>query len=354
MPDATATKGQLEPQFSTGSALRRGGSSGAPTLDDMQMAASSSFLNILATQAEVISRRQARAAGMSASRIDNMLRSKRWQALQQGVYAAFSGSPGREAQLWAVTLRAGPRSALSFRTAAELYGLVTDQTPLVHVTVPSSQRTRPIRGAVVHYSATVDRVRQPTLLPPRTSIEETVLDLVQASDSLDEAIDWICRAVSRRLTTSNRLSAALAIRRRMKWRNDLRLALGDIDDGGQSILELRYITSVEREHGLPRARRQVPFRAGGRSAQIDNLYDDASLAVELDGRAYHPPEQRSADNRRDGALATLGILTVRYSWADVATRPCDVAAEVAALLAVRGAPVTLRMCGPHCGARLAS
>jgi hypothetical protein len=287
---------------------------------------------------------------MSTTRIDNNLRSMRWQQLQQGVYATFSGTPDRTARLWAVSLRAGPRAALSFRTPAELYGLVSEETPLLHITVPSNQRTRPIRGSVMHYSVMIDQARHPTLVPPRTRVEETVLDLIQVSASVDEAVDWICRAVGRRVTTSERLLAALAGRPRARWRKDLRLALGDVAGGGRSVLELRYITGVERDHGLPTAQRQVSFDAGGRSGQLDNLYEEERLAVELDGRAYHPAEQRWADNRRDSALAALGIMTVRYSWTDVAERPCTVAAEVAALLSLRGAPTTPRRCGPDCTA----
>ena len=88
----------------------------------MPIAASLSLHDIARGQAGVISRQQACAAGMSTTRIVNKLRSMRWQQLQQGVYATFSGTPDRAARLWAVTLRAGPRAALSFRTAAVLYG----------------------------------------------------------------------------------------------------------------------------------------------------------------------------------------------------------------------------------------
>ncbi len=76
------------------------------------------------------------------------------------------------------------------------------------------------------------------------------------------------------------------------------------------------------------------------------------LAVELDGRAAHPPEQRWADSKRDNAHAALGILTVRYNWADVTTRPCLVAAEVAALLRQRGTAVMLRPLRPGLPRRL--
>jgi predicted transcriptional regulator of viral defense system len=103
----------------------------------------------------------------------------------------------------------GPaRSALSFYTAAELYGLVAEPGDLIHVTVPRNQRIRPISGAVIHYSEHLDQSRHPALLPPRTRIEDTVLDLAQVAPSFDDAFDWLCRAVGRRLTTPGQLRAA--------------------------------------------------------------------------------------------------------------------------------------------------
>jgi len=108
---------------------------------------------------------------------------------------------------------------------------------------------------------------------------------------------------------------------------------------------------VERRHGLPTARRQARTVINGQTRYVDNLYEEASLAVELDGRASHPPEQRWADSRRDNAHAGLGILTVRCGWADVTQRPCFVAAQVGELLQARGIAVTPRPCGPRCTVR---
>ena len=149
---------------------------------------------IAAAQSGVISRQQAAAAGLTAQAIDNKLRYLRWQRLQQGIYATYSDRPDRLAKLWAVVLKAGPRAALSFRTAAELYGLESTCGELIHVTVPRNQRVRPIRGAVIHYSQWVDERRHPGLRPPRTRIEDTVLDLTQVAASFDDAFDWLSRA----------------------------------------------------------------------------------------------------------------------------------------------------------------
>ena len=43
-----------------------------------------------------------------------------------------------------------------------------------------------------------------------------------------------------------------------------------------------------------------------------------------------------------------GIVTLRYSWADVTQRPCQVAAQVAEVLQGRGWRGTPRPCGPTC------
>jgi very-short-patch-repair endonuclease len=316
----------------------------------MKPVISGALSDLLDQQSRVISRRQATKLGMTPHVIDNKLRLAQWQQIQRGVYATFTGEPDRYAHLWAVALRAGPRAALSYRTAAELCGLASTQDGPIHVTVPVGQRKTIIRGATVHYSRSIETARHPMLLPPRTRIEETVLDLTQVSASFDQAFGWLTRAVANRLTTTARLRSALQARPRAHWRDDLMLALADIADGAQSLLERRYLTGVERAHGLPTARRQVKIVSGSKTRYVDNLYDEARLAVELDGRAYHPAEQRWADNRRDSALATLGIMTVRYGWADVTERPCTVAAEIAALLSLRGAPVVLRRCGPSCAA----
>jgi very-short-patch-repair endonuclease len=274
------------------------------------------------------------------------------------VYACFSGIPARDAELWAAVLRAGEDAALSHRTAAELYGLtrgmsrgMSREPPgLIHVTVPASRRAGIIRGGVLHFSRSLERTRHPMLLPPRTRIDDTLLDLAQISATFDEAFDWVCRAVGRRLTTPARLRAALQARPRERWRTDLLAVLTDVGDGAQSNLELRYVRHVERAHGLPAARRQAKIVTAGRTRYVDNFYEEAKLAVELDGRAAHPPEQRWDDNHRDNEHASLGIMTVRYNWQDVNYRPCAVAAQVCGLLRMRGTSVRLRRCGPSCTA----
>lgn len=103
----------------------------------------------------------------------------------------------------------------------------------------------------------------------------------------------------------------------------------DIIEGVLSALERRYRRDVEHAHGLPAAKRQVRTRLGSRSAYLDNLYAVFCLIVELDGLEWHPAAERWLDIRRDNVHASSGFVTLRYNWADVTVRPCEVASEVA-------------------------
>jgi hypothetical protein len=272
----------------------------------------------------------------------------RWQRLHRGVYGTFSGEPGRPALLWAAVLRMGERAALSHATAAELNGFAGPTTPVIHVTVPSGIPVTSGDGIVLHYSSRLSEARHPVLLPPRTRVEETVLDLVNAARDLDEAFSWIFRACGSRRTTVPKLRAALQLRPRMRWRAELTEALNLAADGVHSLLEFRYVNRAERPHGLPPGRRQkLVIRAGRRQYQ-DVRYDPYGLIVELDGEAAHPAAARWGDIGRDNANLAAGLITLRYGWGDVTERPCRTAAQVGTVLRRRGWTGQLRRCGPTC------
>jgi hypothetical protein len=314
----------------------------------MTLATSSAYRACIELQSGVITRRQAVGADLPTTLIDSRLRSGRWQQLQQGVYATFTGTPDRQALLWAAVLRAGPTAVLSHWTAAELFGLDDEPRGLIHVTVPTRRRTKPIRGAAIHHSNEVTSSRHPLLMPPRTRIEATVIDLTQLSRDFDQAFGWLSRSVGRGLTTEAHLLAAIDTRRRLRWRGELLTALTDLSEGAMSPLERQYVYGVERAHGLPAAKRQYKIVTDGLTRYLDNFYEDARLAVELDGRAAHPPERRWADSHRDNAHASIGIMTLRYNMLDCTQRACESAAQVAALLAARGVPVSPHPCGRSC------
>lgn len=305
---------------------------------------------LLTEQCGVLSRRQALCLGFSEDMIGWRLRTRSWQQLHAGVYAAFTGEPSRAAALWAAVLRSGPGSALSHYSAAELHQLSDTVSPAIHVTVPLGRHVRGATGLVIHRSSHIEAARHPSLQPPRTRIEETVIDLTQVASNFDDAFHWLCRACGGRMTTSDRLLAALARRKKVRYRTELVSGLAVIKEGVHSNLEYRYVRRVERPHGLPVARRQAPVRIAVGRRYLDNLYPEFGVAVELDGQAMHLAQDRWRDVHRDNALTGAGIITLRYSWADVTRRACTVAVEIGMVLRSRGWTARPHPCGPGCPA----
>lgn len=303
---------------------------------------------LLQVQRGIVTRAQAQEAGASTTVIKARVAQGRWQRIYPGVYATFSGELSREALLWAALLSAGPGAMLSHQTAAELDGLTDDPSALIHVTIPRSRRVTRRPGLVIHVSDRAELAAHPARLPPRTRVEETVLDLVCVSTSLDEAVGWLTMALGRRLSTREKLRKTLGCRARIRWRRQLNELLAPDLAGVMSPLEYRYVRHVERPHGLPCGARQAGARTDGRREYRDVLYKAHRVVVELDGRLAHPAESRHRDSRRDNAAAAEhGLTTLRYSWLDITAQPCRTAAQIAAMLARRGHSGA-RPCRPGC------
>jgi hypothetical protein len=316
-------------------------------------------LRLVADQSGVISRAQGAEFGLAGEEMRNRVRFADWQRIQRGVYATFSGDLQREARLWAALLRAGPEAVLSHQTAAELYGLFKQPSPLIHLTVPATNnpvKHGRIPGVVVHRSRIIEATRHPALLPPRTRVEHTVLDLIADMNDPADRYDLICRAVGSRLTTAARLREALDGRSRFRDRREAESALGDVGQGALSNLERWYLRGVERSHRLPVATRQARVRIGGKSSYLDNLYEGYLVCVELDGAVAHPVGEQWRDKRRDRRnLAQEKLVTMRFGYLDLHTQEarCRTAAEVVAVLRDRGPRVGVRCrlagCPVDCG-----
>jgi hypothetical protein len=302
-------------------------------------------------QADTVARFQSEEASIAPYTMRNKVRSGRWQRLQRGVYATFSGEPSREAALWAALLRAGPGAVLSHQTAAERHCLIDKPTPVISITVPLSRSPAraKIPGVVIHRSDAILRTKHPAMLPPCTRVEDTVLDLIQNAQTFDDAYAWICRAIGRRRTTADRIRQAMDARKKMRWRREIAVALGDAADGALSLLEYRYVRRVERPHGLPVATRQARIRQRTGNRYLDNLYEEYGVCVELDGTAAHPEDEQWRDKRRDNSNLFNGIVTLRFGFPELGEHRCESAAYVASVLRSHGWPATPHHCPrPSC------
>jgi hypothetical protein len=166
-----------------------------------------------------------------------------------------------------------------------------------------------------------------------------------------QVVALVTRALQRRDLERGAVMAALASRGRARWRALLTDLLHVDAAGIESVLEWRFHADVVARHGLPVPQRQHVVSAGRRQDRRDALFSEFDVVIELDGRLGHVGEGAFRDMRRDNAAVARGEVVLRYGWADVAGRPCMVAAEIAALLRRQGWNGRGGPCSPGCGVR---
>lgn len=300
---------------------------------------------ILRAQQRVITRRQGAEAGLPPHFMRHRLCSGRWQRPYRGVYVTVSGALPREAQLRAALLRAGPGAVFTHETAAEIHGLLASPSHVIHITVP--ERRNPARygkipGVRIYRSDIIvddSRVSGKTL--PCTTVEDTVIDLVNRSKNFDAAYEWVCKALGKWRTTPDRLLAAMKARKRVRFRRDIEIVL-QVARGAMSWLERRYVTGVEAPHGIQAAARQERVRQETGNTYMDNVYRLYKTCVELDGAVAHPEDEQWKDKKRDRwNLVHQQTVTLRFGVPDLRTDDdlCRTAADVAKVLSDRGPAV---------------
>lgn len=288
----------------------------------------------------LVSLPQLRENGLSLEFATARVDAGRWQRPHRGVYATFSGELSRTASIWAAILRCGEDAVASHQTAAELDGL-RDQPAgdPIHVTVDAQgSRVTGVRrnGIRPHYAHRLPHSRHPARRPPRTRLDDTVLDLVDASRTAREAADWIVLAIQQRKTKPERLAARLASRMKIRFRAMTEAMVCRVADGKHSMLEIRHSSKVVRAHGLPEGTRQQRRVVGNLVIWIDVEHDKFDTRVELDGKVGHQADGAFRDRRRDNRGTVHGAATLRYGHAEVFGTPCEVAAEEAVVLQDRG------------------
>ncbi len=303
---------------------------------------------LLGRQAGVVSRQQLMGAGGRKSDLDRMVRRRELARVHPGVYVDHTGPLTWEQRAWAAVLYAAP-AALHLESA-----LGGDPEAPIDIAIDDNRRICAPQGVRVH------RVRDlaPQVLwnmsPPRVRVDDVVLELAHRAGSDLDVIRILTQAIGRRGTTAARLRTALADRARMCRRRWIERVLDDLATGACSVLEHRYLTHVERAHGLPRSDRQRQRSLPSGSEYRDVEYDEFGLVVELDGRAAHDSwDALGRDADRDLDDQANGKEAVRLRFPQVFGRPCRTANRLERILRRRGWTGRARACGPTCRLRTA-
>lgn len=285
-------------------------------------------------QRGVVSREQLRASGVPDNAIKHRIRTGRLHRLYRGVYLVGHSVPAEGARELAALLACGDRSVLSHATAARQWRLVPAAAPVapIHITLVGRHAgNRP--GLRAHRVQTLARRDVRTLNHLRlTSPARTLLDL--AVDAGPAALERaVGDALARDLVGERDISDQLARNPGRAGTLALRAAAGL--DGGpgftRSEAESRMLSLI-RAAGFPAP--LVNARLG--PYEVDFLWREHRLVVEVDGYAYHSHRRAfERDRERDATLAASGYTVVRITWRQLVDEPHAVVARIAAALAVR-------------------
>jgi very-short-patch-repair endonuclease len=277
----------------------------------------------------VVRREQLLAAGVGRGAIVRALDAGRLRPVFRGVYAVGHVALRREGWWMAALLACGEGAALSHRTAATIWGLVTGPTLPIDVTTSTDHgrkhaRITAHRMRLHPFDALVrDNLRLTT--PSRTIVD---LAATLQGRALRETVE---RAQDLRRFDPNDIHATLArTPRRPGTRrlDDLITLMAPDNDNARSHLERLFLT-LTRKANLPKP---IPNHdiAGRRR---DFAWPVERLVVETDGYRYHSSRTaKRRDNRRDRELTALGWRPVRFTYEEVAFEPRVVGEELARLL----------------------
>jgi very-short-patch-repair endonuclease len=243
-------------------------------------------------------------------RLDN----GRLHSVHLGVYAVGHGRLDRKGRWMAAALACGRGAVLSHRSAGQLWGIVPLASRRIEVTRPGSHRPRP--GIVAH------RARMPADEAaavegiPVTGLSRTLLDLaaVLPRQQLEQALNE-----AEVLGLTDRISIPSLLQRypRRHGSAALRAMLPDPQTFRgitRRELEARFKKLLDGSD-LPQPRLNADLVVRGRFFDVDCLWADQRLIIELDGRAVHGTRRAfERDREKDRLLVADGWRVVRITW----------------------------------------
>jgi very-short-patch-repair endonuclease len=260
-----------------------------------------------ASQHGTAARRQLLEDGVPAWSIDSRVRSGRLRVVHRGVYEV-RGLTTSHTSYMAAVLACGDRAVLCGSSAAALWSLPAEpHAPEVlvaaaHRRVPGV-RTHRVPAFVAAETTTLHGIRITT--PARTLLD---LARVLSPRGLEQATATALRAG---IVSTAELHALLELRPRHLGARALRTLLEcDAEPAfTRSPLEDRLLALIDHV-GLPRPRANV-WIAG---IQVDFVWPDHKLVVEMDGRKYHDTELAwHTDRERDRLLVARGYRVMRMT-----------------------------------------
>jgi predicted transcriptional regulator of viral defense system len=284
----------------------------------------------------MVTRRQLAAIGVTRSGLSRRVEAGRLERVHRGVYAVGHRQGTREASWIAAVMACSPGAFLSHLDAAALWEIYASRGTTIHVTT-TARSARRIPGVKAHRPRNLDPADVTTKDGiPVTTVERTLIDLTDLLPS-DRLLRAIREAEYLKLLDHDSLIAAVQRANGRKRLAELTKAMARHTPGQivREELEHRFLELLH-EAGLPAPETNVKVKTRLRTYEVDCLWPDQHVAVELDGRAAHARAAAFEEDRaRDAALTATGLRPVRFTWRRITEEPDDVLAELKATLTGR-------------------
>jgi very-short-patch-repair endonuclease len=287
----------------------------------------------------VVTHRQLVAIGIRGSAITRRVRTGRLHRVHRGVFAVGHIARTDGARWIAAVMAGGPGAVLSHFDAAALWRIYDGAGSRIHVTT-GTRSSRAVSGIQIHRARRIDpadiTVKDGI---PVTTVARTLVDLTDVLGR-DRVLRALREADFQRLLDLDALNAAVGRAHGRRRLNVLHEALKDHRPGQivRDELEHRFLELV-RWAGLPQPETNVQVRTKRRSYEVDCLWRQHGVAVELDGRAAHARTAAfEEDRRKDTALSAIGLRPLRFTWFRVTGEAAEVVAELEATIAQASAP----------------
>lgn len=282
----------------------------------------------------IVSRNQLRALGLTDEAIDVRTTSGFLHPIFRGAFAVGHLSTGRRGRMLAAVLACGEGTVVSHGSAAELIGL-WDKTPVSVDVIPPRRAGRKLRHVrwhnVLRPGSQEVELREGI---PCTTPARTLVDMAGqlGRGSLRQMVE---RAAVLRALHPEEVDRVLA-RGRRRGAPQLRAIL----DGWRSEevprlrspLEARLLHTL-LETGLPRPKCNVMLEVDGHRLEVDMLWREQRLVVEIDGQQTHGTRAAFGRDRwRDQVLMAAGYRTARVTWAQLEEEPEGVVRRIRRML----------------------
>jgi hypothetical protein len=285
---------------------------------------------LASTQGGNVTRAQLTALGMAEGAIEHRVATGWLLRVYHGVYAVGHLPTNPRDRARAALLAAGPRSALSGRSAAALWELYRRWPSPVEMTSPLQRR---IRGLKMQRCATLlNRDIKVNAGITVTSPARTLLDIAPFTPS--KSLHRFHNELRMRRLLNNELLIDVALRNaRHRGANHLlKLAGASKGEAKRSPFEVDWAEFAGRYELPPYVMNE---EVAGKT--VDVLFTPDRLIVELDGWGTHGTKHAFEEDReRDSSiLAATGIPTMRITYDGLHLRPREQVRRINAILARR-------------------